>query len=445
MSGTPTEAEIQAQWVAVVDILETFRNHVDGTLAGTAGKWDTLIKALEGEYTPSELADWVNGMRAGCSALITQQAANSALVPILFEYAGRIDSDATGTDGYGTGYRTASQLFRMLYDWFVAKSYTVESRAITYDTATAGGSNTGNGTITRLTVDENAHNLEACTVEKKLFRCVADQNSGVQEHAEVFEVLGQAASFDAVLRANYGSGASANTTIISKNAGSGAGGSLLSNSSFSDYDAAAAAKFTSWTEASGGSNLTQETTTVYRSFPGEQTSAAMKISGNAKVTQALSAMKVRRLDADTPYQLRLMYNRAAGSGDGTLTIRCGSNSKAVALSAQTGWNELILDFDENLWFRNFNEDPMDVEVELASNTTGYVLVDDAIFAPLDLIDGTYWFLRGNNTSHTSWLVDDVFEFTDTGGAPATGKLQWWLYVAGLGYLPSSGTPTLADP
>jgi len=125
--------------------------------------------------------------------------------------------------------------------------------------------------------------------------------------------------------------------------------------------------------------------------------------------------------------------------------RCGSNSKAVALSAQTGWNELILDFDENLWFRNFNEDPMDVEIELASNTTGYVLVDDAIFAPLDLIDGTYWFLRGNNTSHTSWLVDDVFEFTDTGGAPATGKLQWWLYVAGLGYLPSSGTPTLADP
>ena len=451
MSGTPTEAEIQAQWVAVVDVLESFRAHVDGTLAVAGGKWDVLLTQLEGEYTPAELADWVNGMRASCSALISQSAASRALTPILFEYAARIDADATGTQGFGSGYRSPEQLFRMLYDWFVAKSYTVESRAITYDTsATLGASNVGNGAVGRLTVDEHGFALEACTVERKMFKCVADKNSGVEEHAEVFESLGEAASFDSVLRASYGSGAAANTTLVSKNAGTGGGGSWLNNSSFSDYSATWTPKFTGWTESAGGASVAQDTTNTYRGFPGQQTAGALQITGGAgtvTLKQPLSAMRARRLDPDTPYQLRAMVNPTVGTASGgSFTIRCGSNSKTVAIADMSpGWQEVALDFDENLWFRNFNEDPLDIEVEWSSSTSGTLLVDDMIFAPFDLIDGTYWFLRGNAAAHVSWLVGDILAFTDTGGAPATGKLQWWLMVAGIGYLPSSGTPTVADP
>ena len=449
MSGTPTEAELQTQWKNVVDVLETFRAHVDGTLAGSGGKWDTLLQSLEGEYTPQELANFVNSFRAGCSDLMTPSRASQALTPILFDYAIVIDSDATGTQGFGTGQRTLSQMFRALYDWFVAKSYTVESRAITYDTATAGGSNVGNGTISRLTVDENAFNLEACTVEKKLFKCVADKHSGVNENAEVFESIGEAASFDSVQRASFGSGVSANTTIVAKNAGSGNGGSLLTNSSFSIFDATATPKFTGWTESAGGASIAQNTANVYRSHPGASTDASLAITGGAgtvTLKQPLSSMRVRRLDADTAYQLRLMFNRQAGTAaGGTLTIRCGSNSKSVSIAAQTGWNELVLDFDENLWFRQFNQDVMDVEIEWSSSTSGTLYVDDVIFAPLDLIDGTYWWLCGNASAPAAFLVDDIFEFTDTGGAPATGKIQWWLWVSGFGYLPSSGSPTLVDP
>ena len=78
MSGTPTEAELQTQWKNVVDVLETFRAHVDGTLAGSGGKWDTLLKSLEGEYTPQELANFVNSFRAGCSDLMTPSRASQA-------------------------------------------------------------------------------------------------------------------------------------------------------------------------------------------------------------------------------------------------------------------------------------------------------------------------------------------------------------------------------
>ena len=65
---------------------------------------------------------------------------------------------------------------------------------------------------------------------------------------------------------------------------------------------------------------------------------------------------------------------------------------------------------------------------------------------MELVDGTYWAIRGNAATHTPWLVDDQLAITDTGGAPATAKIQYWLWRTGLGYLPSTtGTPTFSDP
>ena len=45
----------------------------------------------------------------------------------------------------------------------------------------------------------------------------------------------------------------------------------------------------------------------------------------------------------------------------------------------------------------------------------------------------------------AWALDDTLEFTDTGGAAATAKIQYWLWVAGLGYLPTDASPTFTDP
>ena len=453
MSGTPTEAEIQTQWSHAINILETMRNHIDATHAGGAGLWDTLEQTLEGEYLPAELSRFVNDFRAGCSDLISPSRAAAVLTPILFEYMKRIDLDATTTDGFGSGKRSVPEMFRALYDWFNDNTLTVESRAISYDT-TATTSGTGNGAIERLTVDENGYNLEACHVETKRFKCVADRNSGVNEHAEIFEVIGEASSFDSVLRASFGSGTQANTTIVSKNAGNSQGGSLLSNSSFTTYDAAATPKFSGWTEDSGSANISQDAAVYYRSHPGATagTDASLDFTGNAKISQPLSAMRTRRLDPDLPYQVRLMWRRE-NTADGTLTLRMGTSNVSVDVTTGTNdqWNELIIGAGSpttSQWFRQFNEADLDIEIELASNTTGNVLVDDVIFAPYDLIDGTYWWMRqnaGGGTAPVSWLLDDKLVFTDTGGAPSTGKIQWWLWVAGLGYLPSSGTPTFADP
>lgn len=442
MSGTPTEAEVQSQWQKAIDILETTRNFADGTLAGASGKFDTLFQALEGEYLPQALTQFVTAYRSAMSAAVDPSQAATILGPVLLEYAPLI--------GFGGGYRDAELLARALYEHFNDNGYTVQSRAITYDTsATAGGSNVGNGAMSRLTTDENGYNLEGCHVETKIFRCRQDQNTGADENAELFEVIGEASSRDALLYGSYGSGDTANATIRSLHAGTGTGGSLLRNSSFQTYSASASPKFAGWDESAGGANIQQNTSAHYRTIPNSTDTHSLQITGGAgtvTIKQTLDSARRSRLDPDTPYFLRLMYNRETGSGDGTLSLKIGqSTATSVALSAQTGWNELVIPAGSACWLRNSNEDPFDIEITLASSTTGYVLIDDVIFAPWTLIDGTYWALRGNAASHTPWLLDDTLTFTDTGGAAGTGKLQWWWWRAGLGYLPSAGTPTVADP
>ena len=446
----PTEAEVQTQWRNVVDILETMRNHADGTMAPAGGLFDTLQQSLEGQYTPDGLASATANMRALYAAMIAPSTVLGWLSPLLFEYGGILAAHATL--GFGSGYRNVGELFSAIYEWFVANSLTVQSRAITYDTtATAGGSNVGNGAVSRLTVDENAFNLEACTVEKKVLRCRQDQNTGTKEEAEEFECFGSQESQDSLLRAAFGSGEAARTFMTSHHAGSGRGGSLLTNSSFSTFDSTATPKFSAWTETAGGAQLAQDTTNFYRSNPGGGTDASLRINGGGgtvTITQPLTAMRVRRLDPNTPYFLRVMVNPTVGTASGgTFTIRMGSQEVDLTVASMSaGWQELLIPIGVANWPRVFNADPLTVEIEWTSSTSGFLLVDDVLFAPFDLWDGTWWFLRANAASPTPWLVDDTLLFTDTGGAPATGQIQWWLYVAGLGYLPSTtGTPTFADP
>ncbi len=69
-----------------------------------------------------------------------------------------------------------------------------------------------------------------------------------------------------------------------------------------------------------------------------------------------------------------------------------------------------------------------------------------IFCPYDLVDGTYWVLRPTATTYAAWLVDDTLVFTDSESSPQdAGKIQYWLFRSGLGYLPTDASPTFTDP
>lgn len=447
MSGTPSEAEIQTQWKATIDIIESIRALADNTLAGAGGKFDTLIQALEGEFTPNSLTEEVARIRALTSAAIQGEQAASLLAPVFYEYGNILAASAAS--GFGGASQDLGELMRAIYDWLHENSDSVATRAITFDTtATLGGSNVGNGAVSRLTVDENNYALESCTVEKKMLKCIRDQNSGTEKHSETFRLMGEPVSFDALRRGDFGSGV--DVGIRNRHSGSGGAGSRLNNSSFTNYDSTATQRFSGWTETTTPGQLTQDTTNWYTTHPGASVDASMVIAsagGTVTVKQALSAMRTRRLDPDLPYFFRVMLNKDVGSAvGGSVTIRMGTATATVTIAALgSGWQELMIPAGQNSWFSQFNTDPFDVEIEWASPTSGSLRVDSAIFAEWDQIDGTYWFIRDNAASPTPWKVDDELVFTDTGGAPGTGKLQYWLHVAGLGYLPHDASPTITDP
>lgn len=446
MSGTPTEAEIQAQWKASTKLLEYTRVYSDSIVLGAGGLMDVLMQSLEGDFTPSALAAAGAGYRATLSSMADQGRTLQFLQPILFEYGNLIN--------VGGGYTDLGSLSRALYEWFVTNSLTVQSRNITFDTtATAGGSNVGNGVCKRLTVDENAFALEACTIEQKRLRCRQDANSGVKQHAEVFEIVGEAASQDALLRGLFGSGTGTRFFLASLHAGSGPGGSMLRNSSFDSYSSGSTPKFAGWNLTAGiAADIEQNTASTYRGNPSSSTAGSLRINGGTSATitlkQPLTNMAGGRLDPETPYFLRVMLNKTVGTAvGGTVNLRIGSVTVSVTIAAMSAnWGELQIPAGVGCWFRNFDEATVDVEIEWASSTSGYLLVDDVILAPWTLIDGTYWVVTHNAATPTAWLVDDTLDFTDTGGAPGTGVMQWWYGVAGLGYLPSTtGTPTMTDP
>lgn len=448
MAGTPTEAEIQTQLQNAVKYLEDMRNFIDGTVADGGGLWDVLEQSLEGRFTTA-IAGVVRANRASMSQLIGPGNARALLFPILREYSDILAADAT--DGYGAAYTNEVELIRALYEFLDDNSDTINSRDITFDTsATAGGSNVGNGAMGRVTVDARGYDIENVHVERKDFRCRADRNSGTQDQAEVFEFVGEPQGADQIRVPDFGSGDPFRGSIVNTNAGPGRGGSILTNSDFQTYSASATPRFSQWTLVSG-TTPTQNTTDYYQKLPGAQASAdghSAQFGANGKIAQTIALQsRGRRLDPTFPYFCRLMYNRQVGSGSMTLTLRLGSQSASVALSAQTGWNELLIPLGTGCWFENFNEADLDVEIEVSSYSSGYVLVDSVILAPMTRLDNTYWVLRQNNTSPVNWLRDDTLRFTDTGGAPATGKIQYWLWRAFNRYLPSAsgGSETIADP
>ena len=448
MSAAPSEAEILTQWRAVIDLFETFRVHADATvLAG--GNLDVIEQATEGVYTPVALSDACSRFREALSDLISPERVRSFVEPILLEYARVL--------GAGSGFTDTDDLMRSLYEYYVANTKTVESRAITFDvTPNYGGSNVGNAQLGRLVKDENDFALENVNVETKYFRCRSDQNTGTDELAESWECIGQVAAPDNMLLHSdgtspvYGSGEESRTFITNRNAGTGSGGSLLRNSSFSTYDAAATPDFSGWDLVSG-TQPTQDTANYYLSHPRASTDASMKFTTAARVKQTLTNMRISELDVDTPYFLRIMVNKTIGSGSGgTFQLHCGSEEYSIAVSSiGANWQEIIMPFDKGCWPRQFNQDGFDIDIEWhdgGGSVSGYMLVDDAIFAPWDEIDGSYWILRHNQTSPVPSLVDDTINTVDTGGLAPTAKIQYWLWQSGMGYLPhTTCTPSFTEP
>jgi hypothetical protein len=431
--ASPTQSEIQNVYKYGVDIAEDYRSHVDGT---QNAQIDTLQQAAEGDWLVPSVAAVSEAIRGVMSSGMSAGLYAPLAAACVREF-GKLYSFPEGDD--------FERLWDRLFRYCNTNTIKVASRQITFGGAVAGVSNVGSGTINRLSKDELGYDIEATFVEVKTAKCIVDGNTiGGYRNAEVFEFYGTPRAKDLIAIA--GSGQDAKVQIPAYHCGGGNGRSLLQNASFSSYNAASTSLtglFPGWTIAGAVANLGQDTTNYYRSFPGASVDGSLKFVTNERIYQRLSDIG-ERIDENTPYYLQLAYNRQVGSGDGTLTIRMGSKTASVSLAAQTGWNILRITIGTDCWYRNFAEDQLDIEIELASRTTGYTLIDDVIFAPFTKFDGIWYAPVGGATP---FRLDDSFTFTDTGGAAGTGKIQYWTWRWLGKYWPhaTGGSVTWADP
>lgn len=354
---------------------------------------------------------------------------------------------------------TNETIFAFLINYFISSGYRIQSRLFTRGTWTAGGSNTGNGTIERLLVDPYGTPLEASFADVVSFFCNADRQSGTLPGQEVFLVTGQP-SVDPLQYLDATRGAGTNTAIVGISGDTTQ--SIAPNPSFSQATGTSFASdfaLTNWTTTLGGSATAADTgldtTNYYRPCALEGTTpASLKINARAASTwtysQKLSTGN-KSLAAALAYFSQIAVNRQIGAGTGTVTLTIGSKSVSISLAAQTGWQ--LLRFGSTTyggavtdqWFQNFDTNDLTISIAITC-TAGYILIDDYLFAPYLNIDGVQYAAVGGSTF---WKYRDTGTITDTepaqSSAAASGKIQRWLRWSFGQCLPSTAPAPTAAP
>lgn len=424
--AAPTEAEATTQLVNAVRVLEQIREFGETDATNLLGVIDTADQALEGDYS-SAISSALAGMRSTYAANLSQATIRSLITPVLRHWARAANIEPR---------YSPEKILDLLHDRMVdTTAARISSRQFVFGAAVAGGANVGNGTILRATVDRDNFQTQAKFAEVLTFLCDRDMNSGTEEHEEEFEVRGEDSGRDAIEL--LGSG------VLGRIKCRSARNSMLRNASLDAFSGTAAVPtaITSWT-VDVIANVQMDQVNFYRGFPGDATPASLRLNTNVQVSQALENARVQQFDTKRTYMLQLAFNRAVGGGDGTLTLRLGSRSIAVVLAAQAGWNILRVAIDQNSWPERFNEDNLDIRIELTLRTVGYTLIDDVLLLPFDKLAGN-WLLGVGGA--TNFLLADSFSITDT--EAATGIIQRMLWRGFDKSLPNATGAgiTIADP
>ena len=395
---------------------------------------DTLDQAVENDW-PDEIAAAEQAIRAASAGIVSPIIAQAVQRPFLKQYCktlvgrGNISNDI--------------DMLNELYLYFQANALRVQSRAFTFGTALTVGTAIGNGQIIRLTKDRYNFDTENCFVETIRARCVSDQETGTNRGEEIFSLLGQSPSRDDLQRSGSGSTGTLQGVTTDQ--------SFLFNASWSQFGGTAAAptSITNWTSSAtvNSTNYDFDATNYFRLAPSDgSTGYALNVKATTVLSQKLS-VRGTRLSNDLPYLMAVVWNRAVGSGSGTLVLRMGSANTSVAVSAQTGWNVTICPAatpSQSCWYRQFALDDMQVAIDW-TKTSGNILIDDVLF-----IEGTpfasnwWWALPGNAATYTPWRVLDEYTFANNA---TDSKVQRWIWRAWNFYLPHSlgSGITFADP
>ncbi len=432
--ATQTEGQVQSEISGRIAILQELAKHAgvnsSGSLSNYIARESTALAAVQGDYSRQSLLE-LAGFRALLASAIDNSLGRRQIDPLLRNYA-KVLGNIPEQDGPG--------ILRRLYLNFISGSKLVKSRNLSFGSVSAG-SNLGSGTIRRLTVDAYGYDIESCHMEAKRAECISDENTGADLHEENFLIRGATPQPDQLLVS--GSGLLAELSALSSRK------SFITNPSFSLFTGSITSltELSGWTVGSALSNLNLDEVNYYRGAGGtsDPTPRALKFLANESVSQNFEINNTK-LDPDVPVYMQVAYNRSVGSADGRLTLQVGNVTVDVVLSSQSGWNLLVMTLDKKLYpryFASLNE-PV-VKLTWSGRTTGTLLVDDLVLAPMTMLDGTWYAVVGGATP---FIGNNRDSFTWTDALAGTDSIiQQWFWKLYGGYLPHSkvGAETWADP
>jgi len=442
--ATPTVAELYTNLRDIVRILDAhLADGVAFVANGVTAKGNIRDDASFGDAQLSAFRIFRQGLAANMSLGPT------LLDPWLLELA---HCDDSGANKDPWPERSARAILDRWSRYLIDEDEKVTSNGITYGAITKAGTNTGNGIMLRLTVDEDGQAIQSGRAESVEAICIQDRNSGARENEEVFEIRGESLPED--LLEEGGTGLTVPITALSASATR----RIFQNPSFGDDAAAAPATvLTGWTVSTIG-NIDIVTTPTFRTHKGEGTEQAIKIKSVTNIKQTFEERNIS-FTPGVPMLVQVAYNTngavSAGSGK-TLKVTFGavSISSADLSGVAANWKILQIAIGANSWLKAFNKNDGELKIETVGfGASDSVIVDDVVVGPFTRYSGSvgrggeYYAITGDaplGASGVPFLRDDKHTWTTTGGV--TAKMQRHIVRAYPGqYLPTSGTTLIAEP
>jgi len=357
--------------------------------------------------------------------------------------------DSLARNGYESNSRTTAAQLIDIYEAMEAASETIQSRCMTFSNESTGlgdadGSNNGTGKLYRLTKDHNNHDLEGGPFfGPKICECMEDRSTNAIAGREEWALGGYGLIPHDVL--DSGETSQDLLTLYSHRALDG----MIPNATFDNHSATVDSALTSADQLGTWSigdytkcQITQSE--YYRRTDGQTYGNALRFTDNNTIYM-FPADQGANIDKDYPVFVIVRYYRES-SCDGTLSVTLGDSDVSVDLSTKSNeaWFDLplgVADDYEGAWYDNFKDDyigqGLRLLIQLASNTTGTLLIDEIIFAQPAFYagDGLYYLMTAGATE---FQTRDFFLFEDdaTGNA---GIMQFWLSHAFGRYFPHDAT------
>lgn len=409
----PSEAQAKATLQDYVDILQELEVYGNALDTQDAAARD----AIKGDRRTAGLAS-LDVFKGFVGSPLTEDQVVSFLTTPIADYA-----DAIGETSRGFN----EDLVKLREHW-VENSDTFNSRGPTYGTPAAGGSNAGTGVPLRITVGPDGENLEGIWAETKKLKIIGDQRiGGAKRHSEIWQIDG--APVRSVIDES-GSGLDINDfKTFNPNDSS----DLLRNPSFSIYTGTPPATsspstpttttdVTGWILSSTAA-FRIDLDTVHDSMEGDTTPYSLQFVSDGSLSQIIENNTAATLSEFVPYPFEIeVYRKDAATGNFTIAMGAVSQVFTIGSLTDNAWNTVKLDLDEDLYYKNFQEDLLDVVLTVDTLATGTIFIDSIRWGPASRV-GAAW-LR-IPAGATPFMRGDTFSYTDSVSG-TRGEMVFWI-------------------